>query len=154
AASGSGGRSTCSECRRWWQGISTALSDPQVVDTLQRGAALAANHGMAVAAHQRIGDRLFALRTVQFLDFHNYFAGAIDCTVMVLVAASRVPVTVTFLAATFSGAFWSVNLYAVFVDASYRTSFPFIPLTHSTTHLGSGPMFMSLWFASSHMLSV
>src|SRR5215468_10721997 len=29
-----------------------------------------------------------------------------------------------------------------------------MPLMHSTTHLGSGPMFISLWSALSHMLSV
>src|SRR5215831_8571107 len=31
---------------------------------------------------------------------------------------------------------------------------PPMPFTHSTTHLGSAPIFMSLWLASSHMLSV
>jgi len=39
----------------------------------------------------------------------HYFAAAIESTWIVFVFASSVPVTVTFLAANFSGVFWSLN---------------------------------------------
>ena len=76
----------------------------EIVDAFQRCAALPADHRVAVAAHQRISHRLRARRAIQFL-LHNYFAAAIDSTVIVLVFSSSVPVTVTFLAANFSGVF-------------------------------------------------
>lgn len=77
---------------------------------------------MAIAAHQRVGDRLGAVRAVEFgggmLGFGHtaiitpgsYFAAAIESTWIVLVFASSVPVTVTFLAANFSGVFWSLSV--------------------------------------------
>ena len=76
---------------------------------------------MAIAAHQRFGDRLGAGGTVEFgggmlrfghtaiINLGRYFAAAIDSTWIVLVFASSVPVTVTFLAANFSGVFWSLS---------------------------------------------
>ena len=78
---------------------------PEIVDALQRRPALAADHRTTVAAHQRIGHRLRARRAIEFLRLHNYFAAAIDSTVIVLVFSSTVPVTVTLLAANFSGVF-------------------------------------------------
>lgn len=39
-----------------------------------------------------------------------YFAAVIEATCIVLVFASSVPVTVTFLAANFSGVFWSLSV--------------------------------------------
>src|SRR4051795_2200435 len=79
-------------------------SHAEIVDALQRRAALPTDHRMAVAAHQGVGHRFRARRAIQFL-LHNYFAAAIDSTVIVLVFSSSVPVTVTFLAANFSGVF-------------------------------------------------
>ena len=43
-------------------------------------------------------------------DRPRYFAAVIELTLMVLVLASRVPVTVTFLPASFSGEVWSLNM--------------------------------------------
>src|SRR5205823_295534 len=115
--------------------VSAALTQPyyptvsphtQIVDAFQRRAALPADYRMAIAAHQGIGHRLRARRAIQFR-LHNYFAAAIDSTVIVFVFSSSVPVTVTFLAANFSGVFWSLNLYAVFLLASYSTYLPPIP---------------------------
>ena len=40
----------------------------------------------------------------------DYFAAAIDSTCIVLVFASSVPVTVTFLAANFYGVLWSLSV--------------------------------------------
>ena len=39
-----------------------------------------------------------------------YFAAAIESTLIVMVLASRVPVTVTFLPASFSGVVWSLSM--------------------------------------------
>jgi len=77
---------------------------------------------VAIAAHQRFGDRLGAGGAVEFggvmLGFGHtaiinpgpYFAAAIESTWIVFVFASSVPVTVTFLAANFSGVFWSLSV--------------------------------------------
>jgi hypothetical protein len=93
---------------------------------------------MAIAANQRLGDRLGASRAVELggglvgfchkpimpsraaachfaFQMQNckgrpYFAAVIDSTCIVLVFASSVPVTVTFLAANFSGVFWSLSV--------------------------------------------
>ena len=39
-----------------------------------------------------------------------YFAGAIESTLIVMVLASRAPVTLTFLPANFSGVVWSLSM--------------------------------------------
>jgi len=85
---------------------------PQIVDPLQRRPAPPADHGVAIAADQRVGHRLRASGAVEFDGFrrHAYFAAAIEATVIVLVFSSSEPVTVTFLAANFSGVFWSLSL--------------------------------------------
>jgi hypothetical protein len=85
------------------------LSDPQFVDPLQRRPAYPANDGMAVPAYQRIRYRLRAGGTVEFGCFAHYFAASMPATWIVFAAASRVPVTVTFLPANFAGAFWSLR---------------------------------------------
>ena len=92
---------------------------------------------MAIAAHQRFCDRLGAGGAVELggglvgfchkpimpiwatacnsaFQMQNckcpaYFAATIESTWIVFVFASSVPVTVTFLAANFSGVFWSLN---------------------------------------------
>ena len=92
---------------------------------------------MAISAHQRFGDRLGAGGAVELggglVGFRHtpimpiwaaacnsayqtqnckcppYFAATIESTCIVLLFASSVPVTVTFLAANFSGVFWSLN---------------------------------------------
>ena len=113
--------------------------DPQLIDTLQRRAALTANQRVAIAAHQRFGDRLGAGGAVELggglVGFRHkpimpiwaaacnsafqmqnckctaYFSAAtIESTWIVLLFASSVPVTVTFLAANFSGVFWSLSV--------------------------------------------
>ena len=101
-----------------------SLSDAKIVHPLQRSSAHAADHRVAIAAHQRIGHWPGTGGAVKvggrFVFGHTdimacptrprrYFAGAIDCTWMVFPAASSVPVTVTFLAANFSGVFWSLS---------------------------------------------
>lgn len=86
-----------------------ALPDPQLVNPLQRRAAHPADQRMAIPAHQRIRHRPRARRAVKFrclrLLRHPYFAASIFSTLIVLVFSSSVPVTVTFLAANFAGAF-------------------------------------------------
>src|ERR1039458_3694916 len=84
----------------------------------------------------------------------TYLAAAMESTFRFLPASSRVPTTVTFLAANFSGVFWSLSTYDFLALASYRTYLPFMPFTHSMTHLASLPIFMSVWSALAHMLSV
>ena len=101
----------------------THSADPQLVDPFQRRAALAADESVAIAANQRVGNRLGAGGAVELggglLGFGAYrplstpcphFAAAIESTWMVFVFASSVPVTVTFLAANFSGVFWSLSV--------------------------------------------
>src|ERR1035438_4134420 len=88
------------------------------------------------------------------LAFRYYLAAAMESTFRFLPASSNVPTTVTFLAANFSGVFWSLSTYDFLALASYSTYLPFMPLTHWMTHLASLPIFMSVWSASAHMLSV
>ena len=85
--------------------VEEVSANAEIVDALQRSATLAADDGAAIAAYQWIGDRLLARRAIEFLRIHRYFAAAIDSTVMLFVFSSSVPVTVTFLAANFSGVF-------------------------------------------------
>src|SRR5689334_8719537 len=59
-------------CRRSWptafpSGGSSLLADPQVVDALQRRPTNPADHGVAVAAHQRVRDRPGAVRAVKLV---------------------------------------------------------------------------------------
>jgi hypothetical protein len=121
----------------WIRSSPAASPDPQLIDPLQRRTALTANQRMAIAAHQRLGDRLGASRAVELggglvgfchklimpswaaacnfaFQMQNckcpaYFAAAIESTWIVFVFASSVPVTVTFLAANLSGVLWSLN---------------------------------------------
>ena len=96
----------------------THLTHSQIHDPLQRSAALAANQRMAIAAHQRVGgwlgagggSRIRRTARIRPYRFAPHFAAAIESTCIVLVFASSVPVTFTFLAANFSGVFWSLSV--------------------------------------------
>src|SRR5436305_667460 len=73
-----------------------------------------------------------------------------DSTLMVFAVLSFVPVTLTFLAANFAAAFWSLNSYAVLPSHSAYLEPIF---THSVTHFSGAPIFMPLW-SPPHMVSV
>src|SRR5579871_926367 len=108
----------------------TSLPDSQIVDALERRAADATDHGMTIAAHQRIRHRLGARGTVEFgcwlwhipskrevradrdlpHPLSSYFAPSIFSTVIVFVLSSTVPVTVAFFPAYLAGAFWSLSM--------------------------------------------
>ena len=96
-------------------------ADAEIVDALERGAALTADEGVAIAADQGVGDRLGAGWAVEFGCFHekrmggerprpdSYLAAAMESTFKLMPALSSVPITVTFLAANCSGVFWSLS---------------------------------------------
>jgi hypothetical protein len=94
-------------------------ADAEVVDALEGSAADPADHRVTIAANQRIGSRACASGAVQFggmLGFGHtaiivaYWAAFIESTLMVLLLASSVPITMTFLPANCSGVFWSLRV--------------------------------------------
>ena len=86
--------------------------DSQVVDAFQGRAADAADQRVAIAANQRVGHGPGARGAVKFRGVGHglaYLAASILSTLIVLVLASSVPVTVTFFAANLAGVSWSLK---------------------------------------------